>query len=171
MSTAFDIASLASGTAIGVAGLGTGYYYFWQGKRRNQLKIKVDFQSLLGGNAQLGQKLTILCNDEPIAEPYFVTVFLTNDGPKDIRSDDFENGKSLRIHLPGMIVALLPLDNLDVDTKGGEIHVSPCLLPKDKPLTIAVILNAGQGGEKNESSTVIMNQPANTDIVTDAQVL
>jgi hypothetical protein len=154
---------------IGVSGLGAGYYYFWQGKRRNRLKIEVEYQSLLGGAAQLHQGLTIRYNDQPINSPYFVAVSLTNDGPKDIRSPDFENGAPLRIQLPGMISALLPLDAPVVDTTGGEIHVMPGLLPKDKTFTINVIADI-PGPHPDESSTAIVTPLANTDIVTKAHI-
>jgi hypothetical protein len=87
---ALEVASLIAGPVIGVAGLGSGGYYFWHANRRNQLRIKVEPQSLLGGNSLPG--LTIRYDDQPVHNPYLVRVSLTNDGPKDIRSTDFENG-------------------------------------------------------------------------------
>jgi hypothetical protein len=149
--------------------------YFLQAKRRdqlrihNKLRIEAEYQSLPGGAAQLQRSLTIRYNDQPIQNLYFVTVSLANDGPKDIRSADFENGAPLRIQLPGMIRALLPLDDPTVSTTGGQIHVSPGLLPKGKTFTINVIADI-PGPHPDESGIAIVTPLANTVIVTKAHI-
>ena len=68
-----------------------------------------------------------------------------------------------------MIAARLPIDDPICETTGGEIHVSPGLLPKGKTFTIKVIADI-PGPHPDESSSAIVSQLANTDIVTKAQV-
>ena len=99
--SALQLALAIAPPLVGLATLAAGYYYYRQANRRNQLRISVVSQSLLGDDpSQLRQVLTVRSNDQMVENPYFVTVSLTNDGPKDIRSTDFENGKPLRIQLP-----------------------------------------------------------------------
>jgi hypothetical protein len=158
----------AGGLVIGAGGLGAGYYYFWQGKRRNQLKISFTSQSLLGDDPSVRAKVSVRCDEQPINEPNLVTVSLVCLGPKDIRADDFENGRPLRIQLSGMIAAvLLGIDELSIETTGGEVHIPPGLIPKGKAFTVKVITD---GGATGESSSAIVSPLAQTDIVTGALI-
>ncbi len=153
-----------AGPLVGVAGLGAGYYYYSQGRRRNQLIITVEAQSWGEPDPQLSQGLLIRYDEQRINKPCFVTVSLTCAGPKDIVTTDFDSGKPLRIQLGAMIVAIPQINELELEKGGGEIYVSPGLLPKGKTITVKLIAD----GDVDEKTTGIVNPIINTDIVTKA---
>ena len=102
------------GWVLAVASIGAGAYYFAYGKRRRKLEISALKASLITATARRENNLKVSFNEHHVGDPNIVTIKITNIGPKDIASKDFDAEKPVKIGLGALVVSRLQMHDNEI---------------------------------------------------------
>lgn len=91
-----------------------------------------------------------------VHDPYLVRFELSNVGPRDVASVQFDQGKPLTIAFTGTLLALLKAEpaGVAVEQEAGTVSVAPFLLPRGKELSFELLLEGPPQGDPKISPLV-----------------
>lgn len=137
--TVGDVAGVAA-LVVAVVGVYWARAAVVSGKR---LVWGADIQSLLNQTADSSAVRVLYGDDRELAEPYVLRVTLSNRGRKDIRSEDFDQGRPLRFTLShgAIMTALTPLDvgTHNVDPSANTVSIGPDLIKAGTAQSLTVL--------------------------------
>jgi hypothetical protein len=141
MSEAFWTVAVA--VVFGCSGIWTAFRTAYP---RRRLTCTVSHTPLVRG--PVDNSLEIRRNGTPLADPYLVTVVLTNPGRRDIASTDFDRDQPFRVCLAVPYAALLDTESRPSDDQappgrieGTELHIGPGRLGSGTTATYHVVVD------------------------------
>jgi hypothetical protein len=114
---------------------------------------EADVQSLLNQATDSSAVRVLYGDDRELAEPYVLRVTLSNRGRKDVRSEDFDQGRPLRFTLShgAIVTSLTPLDvgTHNVDPSANTVSVGPDLIKAGTIQSLTVLTDGRPRVELN----------------------
>jgi hypothetical protein len=121
-----------------VAGVGVAV---WQNPSKS-VEWDIEAVGLLRQRTDFGGAVMVLVNNQPVASPTSVTVWLRNSGRRAIRSSDFDQGKACVFDLGSSVLVGLDLpEDAYVDMIDGKIVILPRLLHPGEEVRASVLVD------------------------------
>ncbi|CPU02920.1 Uncharacterised protein [Mycobacteroides abscessus] len=152
---------------IALISIGVTVYSFKYNKRRKTLQIDATTAALLTSDVNEREGLRVELDGRTVNDPYILDFHISNIGPKDVASGDFDKEKPLSIFLDAEIVARLqPSGENEEDTFAAvngakDLQVLPGKIAVGERHTIRLLVD----GKPNRDFNLANHPLIDTDVV------